>query len=141
MNALLSFAYALLTKDCFAALCAVGFDPYYGFFHQVRHGKPSLALDLMEEFRAVIADSVVLTLINNRLVGPDDFLTWRGACQLTEGGRKAFFGAYEQRKATVVTHPVYGYKMSYARMLEVQARMLAAYVRGSVPAYTGFTVR
>ena len=95
----------------------------------------------MEEFRPVIADSVVLTLINNELVGPDDFLIWRGACQLTEQGRKAFFAAYEQRKATVVTHPVYGYRMSYARMLEVQARMLAAYVRGSVPAYTGFTVR
>lgn len=141
VNALLSFAYAMLTKDCFSAVCTVGFDPYKGFFHASRHGKPSLALDLMEEFRPVIADSVVLTLINNEAVGPDDFLVWRGACQLTEAGRKAFFAAYEQRKATVVTHPVYGYKMSYARMLEVQARMLAAYVRGSVPAYTGFTVR
>ena len=141
VNALLSFAYALLTKDCFAALCAVGFDPYYGFYHQVRHGKPSLALDLMEEFRSVIADSVVLTLINNRLVTPDDFLTWRGACQLTETGRKAFFGAYEQRKSTEVTHPVFGYRMTYSRMLEVQARTLAAYVKGDVPRYTGFTVR
>jgi CRISPR-associated protein Cas1 len=141
VNALLSFAYALLTKDCFSALCAVGFDPYFGFFHQIRHGKPSLALDLMEEFRAVIADSVVITLINNRLVGPDDFLTWRGNCQLTESGRKAFFQAYEQRKTTEVTHPIYGYRMTYSRMLEVQARMLAAYVKGDVPRYTGFTVR
>jgi CRISPR-associated protein Cas1 len=141
VNALLSFAYALLTKDCFAAVCAVGFDPYKGFFHSEKHGKPSLALDLLEEFRPVIADSVVLTLVNNEMVGPGDFVTWRDACQLTERGRKAFFQAYEQRKATVVTHPVYGYKMSYSRMLEVQARMLAAYVRGSVPAYAGFTVR
>ncbi len=141
VNALLSFAYALLTKDCFAAVCTVGFDPYKGFFHANRHGKPSLALDLLEEFRPVIADSVVLTLINNELVSRDDFLTWRDACQLTEAGRKKFFQAYEQRKATVITHPLYGYRMSYARMLEVQARMLAAYVRGSVPAYTGFTVR
>jgi CRISP-associated protein Cas1 len=141
VNALLSFAYALLTKDCFAALCAVGFDPYFGFFHQIRHGKPSLALDIMEEFRSVIADSVVLTLINNRLVTTDDFLTWRGACQLTESGRKEFFQAYEQRKATEVTHPLYGYKMSYSRMLEVQARTLGAYVKGDVPRYTGFTVR
>ena len=70
-----------------------------------------------------------------------DFLTWREACQLTGSGRAAFFRAYEQRKATEVTHPVYGYKMSYSRMLEVQARMLAAYVRGSVPGYTGFVVR
>ena len=96
---------------------------------------------MMEEFRAVIADSVVLTLVNNELLSPADFVTWRGACQLTEAGRKRFFAAYEQRKATEVTHPVYGYRMSYSRMLEVQARMLAAYVRGSVPAYTGFTVR
>jgi CRISPR-associated protein Cas1 len=89
----------------------------------------------------VIADSVVLTLVNNRTVGPEDFLAWREACQLTAEGRKKFFAAYEQRKATVVTHPVYGYKMSYARMVEVQARALAAYVRGDAPGYTGFTVR
>jgi CRISP-associated protein Cas1 len=141
VNALLSFAYAMLVKDCFAAVCTVGFDPYHGFFHRDRHGKPSLALDLMEEFRPVIADSAVLTLINNEMLTPEDFLVWREACQLTEGGRRQFFQAYEQRKATVVTHPVFGYKMSYSRMLEVQARMLAAYIRGSVPAYTGFTVR
>lgn len=141
VNALLSFAYAMLTKDCFAAVSTVGFDPYKGFFHSNRHGKPSLALDLMEEFRPVIADSVVLTLLNNEMLTPADFLVWREACQLTDTGRRKFFTAYEQRKATVVTHPVYGYKMSYSRMLEVQARMLAAYVRGSVPAYTGFTVR
>lgn len=141
VNALLSFAYAMLAKDCFAAVCTVGFDPYKGFFHQGRHGKPSLALDLMEEFRSVIADSVVLTLINNEMLRGEDFIIWRDACQLTESGRKAFFAAYEQRKATVVTHPVYGYRMSYARMLEVQARMLAAFVRGSIPSYNGFTVR
>jgi CRISPR-associated protein Cas1 len=141
VNSLLSFAYALLTKDCFAAVSTVGFDPYKGFFHSNRHGKPSLALDLLEEFRPVIADSVVLTLLNNEMLTRDDFLTWREACQLTEDGRRTFFKVYEQRKATVVTHPVYGYRMSYSRMLEVQARMLAAYVRASVPAYTGFTVR
>lgn len=142
VNALLSFAYALLAKDCFSALCTVGFDPYCGFYHGTgRHGRPSLALDLMEEFRAVIADSVVLTLINNRILTPADFLTWRDTCQLTDTGRKKFFQAYEQRKAILVTHPVFGYKMSYSRMLEVQARMLAAYVRGEFPAYTGFTVR
>src|SRR4029079_6325018 len=101
----------------------------------------SLALDLMEEFRAIIADSVVLTLINNEMVSRADFITWRDACQLSDNGRKAFFNAYEQRKSAEVTHPVYGYRMSYSRMLEVQARMVAAFVRGSVPAYTGFTVR
>jgi len=141
VNALLSFAYALLAKDCFSALCTVGFDPYRGFFHGGRHGRPSLALDLMEEFRAVIADSVVLTLINNRVVDPDDFLTYRDSCQLTEAGRKKFFQTYEQRKSTLVAHPVYGYKMSYSRMLEVQARVLAGYVRGELPNYVGFVVR
>ncbi|HWY86174.1 MAG TPA: CRISPR-associated endonuclease Cas1 [Gemmataceae bacterium] len=141
VNALLSFAYAILLKDCFSALCTVGFDPYCGFYHAGRHGKPSLALDLMEEFRAIIADSVVLTLINNGPLTPKEFLVWREACQLTEDGRKRFFQAYEQRKATVVTHPVFGYKMAYGRMIEVQARMLAAYVRGDIPEYTGFTVR
>lgn len=141
VNALLSFAYAMLLKDCFSALCTVGFDPYCGFFHVGRHGKPSLALDLMEEFRAIIADSVVLTLINTGVLSPQDFLIWRDSCHLTEDGRKRFFQAYEQRKATIVTHPVFGYKMSYGRMMEVQARMLAAYVRGDIPNYTGFTVR
>lgn len=141
VNALLSFGYAMLLKDCFSALCTVGFDPYCGFYHADRHGKPSLALDLMEEFRAVIADSVVLTLVNNGSLTAKDFLVWREACQLTEEGRKRFFQTYEQRKATVVTHPVFGYKMAYGRMLEVQARMLAAYVRGDIPGYTGFTVR
>lgn len=141
VNALLSFAYAMLCKDCFSAVCTVGFDPYLGFFHAGRHGKPSLALDLMEEFRAVIADSVVLTLINNSSVTPADFLTWRDSCQLTEEGRKRFFRAYEQRMTTVVKHPVFGYQMAYCRMLEVQARMLAAFVRGDIPHYTGFTVR
>lgn len=141
VNALLSFAYALLVKDCFSVLCTVGFDPYCGFYHTGRYGRPSLALDLMEEFRAIIADSVVLTLINNRVVTPDDFLTWREACTLNETGRAKFFRCYEDRKATEVKHPVYGYSMSYSRMLEVQARTLAAFVRGDVPAYAGFLVR
>jgi CRISP-associated protein Cas1 len=109
---LLSFAYALLAKDCFSAVLTVGFDPYQGFFHAGRHGRPSLALDLMEEFRAVIADSVVLTLINNGMVSPRDFLTWNDACQLTETGRRQFFRAYEQRQATIVKHPVFGYPMT-----------------------------
>ena len=84
---------------------------------------------------------VVLGLVNYGVVTGSDFLTWREACQLTAGGRKKFFEAYEHRKATFVTHPTYGYKVSYGRTPEVQARMLAAYVRGDVPKYTGFTVR
>ena len=84
----LSFAYAMLAKDCFSAACTVGFDPYQGFYHVGRHGRPSLALDLMEEFRPVIADSVVLNLINNGMLAERDFLTWRDACQLTDAGRE-----------------------------------------------------
>lgn len=141
VNALLSFGYAMLAKDTFSAVLTVGFDPYLGFYHGGKHGRPSLALDLMEEFRAVIADSVVLTLINNAMLTTADFVEWGGACQLTDAGRRVFFEVYEQRKATIVTHPLFGYKMSYGRMLEVQARLLAAYIRGDVPAYQGFTVR
>ncbi len=141
VNALLSFAYAMLVKDCFSAVCTVGFDPYQGFYHAGRHGRPSLALDLMEEFRPVIADSVVLSLINNGMLADGDFLTWRDACALTDDGRATFFKAYEGRKATEVTHPTFGYTMTYGRMLEIQARMLSGYVRGDLPAYTGFTVR
>ena len=77
----------MLAKDCFSAVCTVGFDPYQGFYHAGRHGRPSLALDLMEEFRPVIADSVVLNLINNGMLAERDFLTWRDACQLTDAGR------------------------------------------------------
>lgn len=141
VNALLSFAYALLCKDCFAAACTVGLDPYCGFYHTGRHGRPSLALDLMEEFRAVVADSVVLGLINNGSVTSADFLTWGESCHLTDTGRRAFFETYERRKATEVTHPTFGYTMSYGRMLEVQARMLAAVLRGDIPRYVGFSVR
>jgi CRISPR-associated protein Cas1 len=141
VNALLSFGYAILAKDAFSALLTVGFDPYLGFYHGGKHGRPSLALDLMEEFRAVIADSVVLTLVNNGMLSASDFIAWNGACQLTEAGRRTFFETYERRKSTIVTHPLFGYKMSYGRMLEVQARLLAAYIRGDVPAYQGFTVR
>jgi CRISPR-associated protein Cas1 len=94
VNSLLSVAYAHLVKDCFSAICAVGFDPYQGFYHTGRHGRPSLALDLMEEFRPVIADSVVLTLINNGMLVDADFLMWRDACYLTDKGRKTFFEAY-----------------------------------------------
>jgi CRISPR associated protein Cas1 len=78
----------MLTKDCFSAACTVGFDPYQGFYHTGRHGRPSLALDLVEEFRPVIADSVVLNLINNGMLINADFLTWRDACYLTDAGRK-----------------------------------------------------
>jgi CRISPR-associated protein Cas1 len=141
VNAVLSFAYAMLAKDCFSAVTAVGFDPYLGFYHAGRHGRPSLALDVMEEFRSVISDSVTLTLFNNGLLGPRDFVSWRSACQLAESGRRRFFEAYHARLADEVTHPLFGYRMAWSRMIEVQARLLAAHLRGEHASYVGFTVR
>ena len=95
----------------------------------------------MEEFRAIIADSVVLNLVNNAMLTPRDFLTWREACQLTDDGRAAFFKAYEQRKATEVTHPVFGYRVSMRRLLEVQARLLARHLMGEIETYPHYLVR
>ncbi|HYC79063.1 MAG TPA: CRISPR-associated endonuclease Cas1 [Planctomycetota bacterium] len=141
VNAMLSFGYALLPKDLAIAAATVGFDPMYGFMHRPRAGRPALALDLMEEFRPLVADSVVLHLVNNRVVGPRDFLRHDGACVLTDAGRKRFLEAYERRKDALVTHPVFGYRLSYNRMFELQARWLARVVQGEVPAYRGFTTR
>lgn len=141
VNTLISFAYAMLARDLYSAILTVGLDPYIGFYHIPKHGRPALALDLMEEFRPVIADSVVLTLINKQMVTPDDFIRWENSCLLTENGRKAFFSAYEQRKLTEITHPVFGYKVNYRRAIETQVRFLAAVLRGDIPEYKGFIIR
>lgn len=141
-NTLLSLAYTLLAKDCFSACLTVGFDPFIGFFHQSKYGRPALALDLMEEFRPIIGDSIVLTLINNSMVNPEDFIKMPGGgCYLNEKGRKKFFEAYENRKKTLITHPVFDYKISYSRVIEMQARFLARVVTGEIPEYVGFKVR
>ncbi|MEW6027716.1 MAG: CRISPR-associated endonuclease Cas1, partial [Planctomycetota bacterium] len=141
VNALLSFAYALLVKDCFSACLTVGLDPYLGFYHQTKFGRPALALDLMEEFRPIIADSVVITLINNKMLDEKDFLINKGACYLNEGGRRKLFESYENRRNDMVTHPVFGYEMSYSRVLETQARLLGRVITKEIPNYIGFKVR
>jgi CRISPR-associated protein Cas1 len=141
VNALLSLAYSILTKDCTSAAHAVGFDPYVGFYHQPRFGRPALALDLMEEFRPLVADSVVLTLINTRMIGPSDFVRAGDAVNLSPAGRKQFFNAYEQRMRSTITHPVFDYKVSYRRALELQARLLAKALTGEIAAYVPFTTR
>lgn len=141
INALLSFLYSLLTKDLTVTLHSVGFDPLLGFLHQPRYGKPALALDLAEEFRPLIADSTVLSLVNNREVQANDFITRAGAVALTDAGRRAVMGAYERRMQSEITHPIFGYKISYRRVLEVQARLLARTVLGELPEYPSFLTR
>ncbi len=141
VNALLSLAYSLLAKDCTIAALAVGFDPYVGFYHQPRHGRPALALDLMEEFRPLIAESAVLTAINNRMVTPGHFVRAGEAVNLTPQGRRAFFHAYEQRMNALITHPVFDYKVGYRRVIELQARLLARWLTGEIPDYVPMVTR
>jgi CRISP-associated protein Cas1 len=141
VNCLLSFCYGLLAKEMLAACLAVGFDPYIGLYHRPRFGRPALALDLAEEFRPLLADSTVLTLINNREVSASEFVVRAGAVTLTDNGRKAVFRAWERRMTTEVRHPVFGYKVSYRRAAELQARMLAARLTGELPAYEPLVTR
>ena len=141
VNALLSLAYSLLAKDCALCALAVGLDPYVGFYHQPRFGRPALALDLMEEFRPLIAESVVITAINNRQILPKHFVQAGAAVNLSAAGRKLFFQVYEQRMGTLITHPVFDYKASYRRVLELQFRLLARFLTGEIPQYVPFVTR
>jgi CRISP-associated protein Cas1 len=141
VNCLLSFCYGLLTKEMMAACLAVGFDPYVGLFHRPRFGRPALALDLAEEFRPLLADSTVLTLINNREVGRTDFLVRAGAVTLTAEGRRTVIRAWERRMTTEVRHPLFGYTVSYRRAAELQARILAARLIGELPSYEPLVTR
>jgi CRISPR-associated protein Cas1 len=131
----------MLTKDLFAVTLGVGFDPYLGVYHRSRYGRPALALDLAEEFRPLVADSVVLALLNNGEIGPTDFISRAGGVALTPDGRRAVIRAYERRLSTVVTHPEFGYKISYRRVLDVQARILAAALVGELPEYVPMVTR
>ncbi|HEY3885308.1 MAG TPA: CRISPR-associated endonuclease Cas1 [Vicinamibacterales bacterium] len=141
VNAMLSLAYAMLTRDLVAVCHAVGFDPYIGYFHQPRFGRPALALDLMEGFRPLLADSAALMALNSRMVRPGDFAASGGAVALTAAGRKGLLRAYEQRLDQLVTHPVFGYRVSYRRVLEIQVRLFARVVEGELSRYPGFETR
>ncbi|MDQ6950001.1 MAG: CRISPR-associated endonuclease Cas1, partial [Actinomycetota bacterium] len=141
VNCLLSYVYALLVKDLTAVTFTVGFDPYLGFYHRPRFGRPALALDLAEEFRPIVAESVVLNLINNGEVKASDFVVRAGGVALTADGRRTVLSGYERRLDTDVRHPVFGYTVTYRRVFEVQARVLAAHVLGEVPEYAAFTTR
>lgn len=141
VNALLSFSYALLVKEWVAVCRGVGFDPYLGFLHQPRHGRPALALDLMEAFRPILADSVVVRAINNGELGHRDFVERFGAVNLTSQGRRRFLQAFERRLAQEITHPTFGYRISYRRVFEVEARCLARHLMGEAPAYAPLITR
>lgn len=141
INAMLSLGYALLAKDLTIALQAVGFDPYLGFYHQPRYGRPALALDLMEEFRPLVVDSVVLSAVNTGALQLGDFVRRGGAVALTSAGRGKFFRAYERRMDEEISHPIFNYRISYRRTLEVQIRLLARYLTGEIDAYPPFATR
>ena len=139
VNALLSFCYSLTAGMCSSALEAVGFDPYVGFMHTDRPGRCSLSLDLMEEFRALMCDRFVLTLINKRIITADDFLrSENGATVLTESGRRTFFEAWQSRKSDVITHPFLKEKVEWGMLPYVQALLLARYIRGDLDGYPPF---
>ena len=141
VNAVLSFAYALLVKELTITLQAVGFDPMLGLLHQPRYGRPSLALDIAEEYRPLIADSVMLTAFNNGELSSDRFLERAGAVVLTSAGRAAVISAFERRMNAEVTHPIFRYRISYRRVLEVQCRLLARTLMGEIESYPAFVTR
>ena len=141
VNAVFSFLYSMLSKELTLTVQAVGFDPMLGFFHKPRYGRASLALDLAEEFRPLIADSTVLTLVNNREIDRSSFISRAGAVTLTQTGRRAVLAAFERRMESLLKHPIFGYRISYRRTLEVQARLLARTVLGELEAYPELLTR
>jgi CRISPR-associated protein Cas1 len=141
VNAMLSFGYAMLSKEALAAVIAVGLEPGLGLYHKLRAGRPSLALDLMEEFRPLIVDSTVLTLINTREIQASHFDRRGKAIVLTTEGRRSFIHGIERRLRTPIEHPTFGYEVTYRRALNIQARLLARTIQGDIPTYPPFTTR
>jgi len=141
INALLSFVYTLLVKDWTVCLYSIGLDPMMGLYHKPRYGKPALALDLMEPFRPVIADSVVVGVLNNGEIAGDDFIEQMGSVLLKPAARKRLIGAYERRLAQEIVHPVFGYACTYRRIFEIQARLLGRYLLSEIPDFPRFEVR
>jgi len=164
-NALLSLGYTLLTQNLITACEVVGLDPYDGFFHADKYGRPALALDLVEEFRGPVVDSVVQLVINKRVVGPDDFetrpatedsrpatggprpatggprLPTEGGTYLSDRGLRKFLEQYTHRLNTEIVHPYYDRRLTYQRVFEVQARLLAKTIQGELDKYRPFRVR
>ncbi len=142
VNALLSFAYTLISNECSSALQGVGLDPYVGFLHQDRPGRTSLAQDLLEEFRAYWADRFILTLINRRQIQLKDFVTEAsGAVRLTDDARKMFLTAWQKRKQTEIMHPYLDEKVPIGLLPHCQAMLLARHIRGDIEYYTPYLVK
>ena len=139
VNAILSFAYTLLTNECAAALSSVGLDPYVGFLHCEHPGRVSLALDLVEELRSVFADRFVLSMINRKMIKPSDFVQKEnGAVLLNENGRKAVLNAWQNKKKEVIKHPFLNEKVEWGLVPYVQSLLLARYIRGDLDEYPVF---
>jgi len=141
VNAILSFLYSMLTRQAMVTASRVGLDPHLGFLHMPKYGKPALALDMIEEFRPIVADSVCITLINNGEVTDADMVKTGFGVNLTQGGRRAAITAYERRMDSTVTHPVLGYAASYRRVMETQARLLSRHLLDEIPSYPAFRTR
>ena len=141
VNAVLSYLYGVLAKELFVTLLAVGFDPYLGFYHQPRYGRPALALDMMEEFRPLIADSTAITLFNKNELNDKDFIKTGLGISLTPKAKKKVIAGYERQMEVEITHPLFGYSVSYRRVLEVQARLLSRVLSGEIKEYPAFSRR
>lgn len=141
VNAMLSFGYAMLCSTVLNCIDAIGLDPYIGFYHTAKYARPCLALDLMEEFRACLVDTLVLTLVNKRMVRVEDFDIQPGGCFLARRGRAIMVAAYQARMQQEITHPIFNYRVSYRRIIELQARLLAKYISGELDRYYPFLAR
>lgn len=141
VNALLSLGYALLTRELAHVTASAGLDPLLGFYHQPRFGRPALALDLMEEFRPIVCDSIVISAINNGVLDASHFVSHSTGVALRPPGMRRFLSAYERRMDQLVTHPMFGYRVSYRRVFEVQARLFGRFLLGEIPAYPPFRTR
>lgn len=141
LNAMLSFGYTVLTNQIVSLIHSVGLDPGLGVLHQPGFGKPALALDLIEGFRSIIVDSIVITMVNTGQIEPNDFEQQLGAFQIKDGPRRTFLEKLEARLSEQVQHSLFGYKVSYRRCIELQVRLFAKYAQGEIPDYRPFTVR
>ncbi|MFN9558304.1 MAG: type I-D CRISPR-associated endonuclease Cas1d [Dolichospermum sp.] len=133
VNSLLSFAYALLQGQVMAGVHVAGLDPYIGYLHEVHHGQPAMVLDLMEEFRALIADNLVLSLLHKHEIKPEDFNESLGAYRLKDNARKTFLQAFDKKMNDEFKHPVFDYRCTYRRAIELQARLLSRHLQEGIP--------